>query len=421
MMSLILEPLKKKYIQNILLLLFFAFILLSRNLTIIFDGRFWAEEGSIFYANAYNMSPLHALFFVYGGYLNLPVNAATLIARWFFPLEYAPFATSFIGLFFQLLPLFLLLMAKDEWLQSFKVRLFAILLLTFVPETEEISLQSLHIQFQLVLACAIIVTLSTDNTYQRWIKLGLLILTPLSGLMSFFLLPLYAIRFYFNKSYLRLEQFFILLIGNIIQLSCFYTQFSQRSYHFSIADFLSLFFVRDLYMPFLGKSLPHSHYLLHTELTAQPHHLPFISCAISLAFFSYILFCLYKYPQTRMAGYFITYTIINLGLAVFGGLEQDYHLYELYVSQRYLFISQALFSLTLLYFSYSLPKKGQYICNILMICLLIGSIHNYYAYPLDANHILPWKQQVELWKQNPNYTFQIWPKGWTMPLSPLKH
>ncbi|EHD14134.1 hypothetical protein CIN_09980 [Commensalibacter intestini A911] len=33
---------------------------------------------------------------------------------------------------------------------------------------------------------------------------------------------------------------------------------------------------------------------------------------------------------------------------------------------------------------------------------------------------MSWNNQVYLWKQNPNYIFQIWPNGWKVTL-PVNH
>lgn len=409
--------LSNKRNQTLCLLLFVAFIHLTRSPEILINSRFWAEERE-FFANAWSSSPFHALFVSYGGYLNLPINAATLIARWCVPLKYAPYVTMGIGLLFQLLPTFLLLTAKDKWLSSFKIRLLATLLLLFVPESLEISLQSLHIQFQLTLAAILILILDNQPKHQRWFKLGILLLTTLSGVMSMILIPLYLYRCFTEKDRLRIEQFITLLIGNIIQFSFFYTSFDERQYHTSLTDFLSIFFAKDLYIPFLGNNPLSNPYLLHLQLLVKNQQIPLLACSISLFVFIVIIVCFYKYPKTRLSGYLFICALLNLALATFGAIGPNYWFFEPYFHQRYAFINQSLMCLLLVYFLYTLPKKGQYICGFLSIWLLIASIYNYYHFTSVSYGVPPWREQIKQWQHHPDMPIEIWPKGWFLKLNP---
>lgn len=403
--------------QTILLLLFVAFIHLTRSPEVLINSRFWAEEGG-FFANAWNNNTFQALFTSYGGYLNFPVNAATLIARWCAPLKYAPYVTMGIGLLFQLLPTFLILTTKDKWLSSFKIRLLATLLLLFVPESVEISLQSLHIQFHLTLSAAIILLLDCDYRSQRWFKLSILLLTALSGAMSIMLLPLFLYRCLRSKDYLRIEQFITLLIGNIIQFSLFYTSFNQRPYHISFTDFLSIFFAKDLYIPLFGNNSLSNPYLLHLQLLVKTQQIPLLACSVSIFILAVIIFCFYKYPKTRLSGYLLTCALFNLVLSTFGAIGPSYWFFEPYFNQRYVFINQSLMCLLLVYFIYALPKVGQYICNFISIWILIASIHNYYHFTSIPYDVPPWREQIKLWKHHPEMSLEVWPKGWSMKLSP---
>ncbi|MDI2090131.1 hypothetical protein [Commensalibacter oyaizuii] len=405
-----------KTYQTIGLLLLTITIHCTRSPEIIMHGRFWAEEGETFFHNAWIMPPLKALFVSYGGYLNLTANAVPLIAKWSVPLAYAPYVTMGIGLLFQLLPLFLLLTATDQWLISFKNRLFATLLLLFVPETLEISLQSLHIQFSLTLACAIIVMLDISKSRQRWFKLSILLLSALSGVMTLLLLPLFLLQSIFQRNWLRIEQFIVLCIGNIIQFVFFYTPFHEREYHASLSEFLSIFFIKDIYIPFLGNNSFSNGYSLYIEQLFKNHQVPILSSVLGFLVITILLGCVYRYPKTRPSGFLIAYALLNLGLSIIGSIGPKYWFFEPYFNQRYAFISQSLLSITLLYFSSSLPKPGQILCNLLMVWLIIASVNNYYHYISYSYGVPPWQEQVELWKKNPNYTFQIWPKGWTMKL-----
>ena len=61
---------------------------------IIATGRFWCEEGNVFFHNAWVLPAGKALFNPFGGYLNLAANAATLAGRWLLPVPPPPMPRS---------------------------------------------------------------------------------------------------------------------------------------------------------------------------------------------------------------------------------------------------------------------------------------------------------------------------------------
>ena len=120
-------------------------------------------------SHAWNMPPLQALLTPFGGYLNIFATGGTLAARWLVPLGDAPYVTIAIALLVQLVTPAILLGARDAWLGPPLVRLVACLLVVTVPASEEIWLQTLHCQFQLALAAAVIMALDIPRVAAgRW-------------------------------------------------------------------------------------------------------------------------------------------------------------------------------------------------------------------------------------------------------------
>ena len=62
--------------------LLFAYVVLvaTRLPQVLIKGRFWAEEGAVYFINARTLPWLDALFAVHTGYLNLAASFATLLA-----------------------------------------------------------------------------------------------------------------------------------------------------------------------------------------------------------------------------------------------------------------------------------------------------------------------------------------------------
>src|SRR5271166_3835746 len=112
-----------------LMLAAYATAVLVRMPDILIKRRFWAEEGEVYFHNAWNERWYDALFAVHSGYLNLSATIATLLATYFVPLEFAPLASTSFALFVQLCPAFLLITGCVEWLRNRVTLTLALLLL----------------------------------------------------------------------------------------------------------------------------------------------------------------------------------------------------------------------------------------------------------------------------------------------------
>src|SRR5262245_333824 len=73
-------------IERALLVAAFALLTFLRFPSASLNGRFWAEEGSVFYAHTWTSPFAEALLFSYGGYLNFVANTSALLA-YFAPIE----------------------------------------------------------------------------------------------------------------------------------------------------------------------------------------------------------------------------------------------------------------------------------------------------------------------------------------------
>ena len=129
--------------RSVLLAAFVALVWL-RMPEIMHHGRFWAEEGRVYFVNAVALPWWRALFRPEVGYLNLPANVAGLCARAFVPLEDAPHVTTVIAMALQCLPAVLLITARDGWLRQPVVRAAAVLLLAEPVAGDEVWLNTIN-------------------------------------------------------------------------------------------------------------------------------------------------------------------------------------------------------------------------------------------------------------------------------------
>ncbi len=64
-------------------------IIISRRPDALLNAQFWAEDGQIWYANAYNQGILHSLFSPFNGYFQTTSRLTAALTQ-LFPLAWAP-------------------------------------------------------------------------------------------------------------------------------------------------------------------------------------------------------------------------------------------------------------------------------------------------------------------------------------------
>ncbi|QHC34988.1 hypothetical protein [Komagataeibacter xylinus] len=222
---------KNKSFVFIVLSVFSIFLLSRFSGTLLHGGRFQAEEGCVFFEKAWYSSWYGALFHSFGGYINIMANGSTLLASRLVPLAYAPYVTMSIALVFQLMAPFMLLTAKDEWLSSTRTRIVAVALLLFVPQSVEVSVQSMHTQFHLALCCGLILALATTSGWREYMRLGLLFLGPLSGPGAVSMAPLFVLRLFFDRTRARLVECLVIVGASATQLLFFFEKYGERTYN----------------------------------------------------------------------------------------------------------------------------------------------------------------------------------------------
>jgi hypothetical protein len=99
----------------VLVFLFFAAVLVSRRPDVLFNAQFWAEDGKMWYADAYNLGVLQPFLHPAAGYFDTFPRLAAL-ASLLLPLGVVPLLFSCIAIVFQVLPAQFLLSSRcSEW------------------------------------------------------------------------------------------------------------------------------------------------------------------------------------------------------------------------------------------------------------------------------------------------------------------
>lgn len=397
-----------------LILLAYAVVIALRMPQIVLEGRFWGEEGAIFFVNAWTLDPIRALLTPVGGYLNVVATAATLAARWGPRLELAPYVTITVAWLFQLCPPALLLCARDGWLGDRRVRFAGVLLLLFVPAAEEIWLQTLHCQFELMLSCGILLALAVPTGRLAAFSLFLLLLAPLCGPGAIALLPLFLLRACMERSRGRVLQAVALGLGSAIQLSLFFSVGTERAYGTDPAVLLSLVTVKHLAIPFLGIGEARAIGERVRDVLAAGR-VPWLAVVAPLVAVAALFGAIVR-SRAWTSLWLLLGAAMVAGSGYVGALDGAMALLNEFAGERYAFVPQSLLALSLL----ALAASGRGVIRLLAagLCfwLLVAGVEQF-RHPWRAARDGPdWREQVALWRANPGHELAVWPTGWVMRL-----
>ncbi len=237
-----------------LMLLGFALVVLVRMPQILAQGgRFWAEEGVVYFANSWNWPWYQAWFAIHTGYINFIAGFGTWLGLQLGGLDHAPLVTVLLALLVQALAPFIILTHDFPWRRSRLACASAVLLCAVPPGTAEVWLNTITSQFHLGLAAALILAAPPKTKPLFVLDALLLAVGVLSGPATSFLLPLFLLRGVLTRSRVMLLFSLILLAGFGLQLGIYLTHpVPARSGQASLATLLAVIALHGPVMAFTG-------------------------------------------------------------------------------------------------------------------------------------------------------------------------
>ena len=401
---------------RITLTLLFAGLICLRMPDILLHGRFWAEEGKVFFAEAWRLPVGRMLFRPYGGYLNLVANAGAIGARSLVSVERAPYVTIALALVFQTCPAILILSSGASWLRSRWAIVAALLILATPPASEEVWLQTLHSQFHLAVCAGLILAMPAQSGRRlNAFRLALLVLGPLCGPACIVLLPFFVLRAMIEKSQARWWQTLALLAGSALQIGLFLSVQHGRSYHIDSSVLAGVMLVRHLFIPLVGyrAAAPLADWI-HRRYAAGA--IPWSTVMLSCASFAIWIWVVLRRWREAPAW------LLMAGLAVavlsyYGAIDGGTNLLSVAFGLRYSFAPQALMSFSLLALASARRGAVSYAAATVVCWLIAVGLAGYFApsSPIFA-HGPDWRREVAAWRADPCHRLAIWPSGWVMDL-----
>ena len=410
-------------------------VLLSLGLTVwrgpqyLATPNFWAEDGMLFFAGAWNSGPLHGLVQLPSGYLQLLPNLATSLAAWLvrsgaLSLASAPRVTAVAGLLAQLVPIAVIAFAVAPTWGGVLRRAVAIAIVLVVPRTGNIWLNTVNSQFYLALAAIVILLEPPDLTpVRRWAYAALLVLCGLTGPVSALLTPLFVLKVWGARTRSAILLAAVSSLCAAVQVACVVASATgpARGTGLSVGAVGAVAWMRTVVLPVLGE-----HAAIAFGSRARPLVLgtPFappsavfgMQLVATLGLLVVVLVLgIAREIRWWLAGSYLLVTVSSLVGAV-GDVRAM--LGSVDGSARYVFIPCVLVSWMLL-FNIERLVSARGAAYALVLALAIGSDAWAWRSTLRWRADWPvWADQVAAWERNPRLPLAIWPRGWTMQLVP---
>lgn len=207
----------------VLLLLAAALIVISHRPDAVTNPQFWAEDGRVWYAQAYNLDPLGAFLLPEAGYYQT-ISRAIAALSLLFPLKWAPMVLNLFAIAVQAFNAFFI--ASERMSQAVPSRLFrfaAAFIYLALPNSYETTANLTNAQWHLGLTVLLIILAKpAEEVAWKILDYAATALSALSGPLCLLLVPIAAIKYFYRRKKRVLILAAILFIGSAIQLSALF-------------------------------------------------------------------------------------------------------------------------------------------------------------------------------------------------------
>ncbi len=404
---------RKKEILFLILLL----IIFYRSPYILLHGRFMAEEGSKYFANAYNYGFYYSFFFVdfSSGYLNLWANISGIIAN-IFTLKLAPLISNYLALVPKLLIFYFILYKDSYHIDKFQYKLLLCLLILLSPfNVPEIWLNSINSQIFFCILSFLVVFNKNEKKDINYLNLLIILLAGFTGVYTCVLLPIFFFKYLKFKTLQDKYNLIILLFCAISQFIIIaFAKTTNLLYedklHAVDINLIYNYFYNVPVKAFLGRNL--SQFIFYNlNITLQLAF--FLICILSLLIAAYLIYYFKKnkniFDRNKFIINSLLYSFFSTSLLVFiGGVGG-------YVGGRYAALP-SFYLITLALFLAIIVNNFNFklfLHLILFMSILSGAYefknnnkHKKYLVCMDCPN---WSSEVEKFSKDNNYNIKIWP------------
>lgn len=181
-------------------------------------AQFFAEDGSVWYAQAYNSGWTHSLLMLQAGYLQTLPRLGTGLAM-LAPLRYAPLVMAIIGAIFQILPAMILLSERCRTWGPLSLRVLFVAVYLVLPNAKEVHIVLTNSQWHLALSAVLLAFAAPPKRRSgRFFDCLVFLVGGLSGPFFIVLAPMVLIYWWFHRRGWSLVIFAITTVGALTQI-----------------------------------------------------------------------------------------------------------------------------------------------------------------------------------------------------------
>ncbi len=387
-----------------------ALAVISRRPDAITNPQFFAEDGAVWFADAYRLG-FHSLFVPDAGYLQifprLIAGLAVLV-----PLIFAPLLMNMVGIVVQVLPVNLLASARFADWGSLPLRLVMGFLYIALPNSRELDVVITNAQWHLALLACILVLASSPVTWKwRVFDICLLLLSGLTGPFCLLLLPIAVIMWWMRRSNWRIVTSLVVAGCALAQLLVLYRADPSIRYSAPLGATTRLFIDLLSGHVFLAAMFGFSNY---------SERLPF-TFLVLVALLGLVLFA-YALLRTKLEiRLFVLFSLLVFAASLRSPLvsrsDPQWQVLDHAYGIRYWFFPMLGFLWSVVWLAQ--PGKNKWLRSfaLAVIALMIFGIAKDWEYPAFSDHnFAQYAREFERMPSGKAMVFPLYPDGWTMQL-----
>lgn len=399
------------------------FVLFLRRPDTVVNAQFWAEDGNLWYVEAYERG-IATLFWTHTGYFQT-VSRLAAIAAQFVPLAQAPLLLNLIALGIQTLPVLLLCSSRFQRLiPRLSVRLFLAFLYLLLPNSLEVHGNISNSQTYLALtACLLLLADEGKTLGWKVFDVLALVLSGLSGPFSIFLTPIAFLKWLRERTRWHGMLFAIVFSTAILQLLglLIFSHGERFNDFLTPISFLSLryFFLLLSRVIFLGILLGKNGSVWLLKHTAPPTEVG-IYVTLLMLFAILLIYALKKSPREQklfMLFGFTNFIAALISPAVPGSAHSTWKTMATAWGIRYWIIPSLTFLPMLLWSIQSKQPVIRYLASMLLLGMSIGIAVDFAHKPFIDYDFGTYAENFQGMSRGEKILIPINPPGWTMSLT----
>ncbi len=202
-----------------------AALIVLRDPSLFTNPQFWAEDGKVWYAQAYNGGWLHSLTMPLGGYLNTLQRLAAGLAL-LVPFRWAPLPMGLVGLVCEALPVPILLSPRCRNWAPLPLRILFAAVYIGIPDAREIHILCTNAHWHLAVSEVLLAFAAAPRSlFGKVFDICLFLLAGFCGPFGVLLLPFLFLFWLIRRQRWSLLTGGLLSIGVIVQI------FLLRTFH----------------------------------------------------------------------------------------------------------------------------------------------------------------------------------------------